>query len=71
MTKKTHQKFWQMKIEKLKFGKLSPESENFLENRGESETGECIIASEGDGCPWLNKMFEMNYSSCRPIVNFI
>jgi len=51
MTKKGHQKFWLMKIEKLfwemvKFGKLSTKSETFFWNRGECETEwKCIIAS--------------------------
>jgi len=41
-----------MEIEKV-FGKISTESENFFENRGEIwNRGECIMVSGGDGRPW-------------------
>ena len=53
MTKKSHQKFWQMKIEEfcwetVKLDKFFMEPENFSEIGGKSETGEkCFIASGG------------------------
>ena len=41
-------------LEKVKLGKFSTESEIFLGNRGQSETGEkCNIASEG----WIPRVW--------------
>src|SRR6218665_2976792 len=57
MTKKGHQKFWRMKIEKFfgkreKFLKFSTESGNFSKIGGKSETGgKCIMASGGMDAP--------------------
>jgi len=58
MTKKSHQKFWRMKIENF-FGKKRnwenfPQSlTNFPKQRGQSETGGNASLPQGDGHPSL------------------